>query len=120
VRRREAGPGAPRGGRAGWLLVILGLAVGVAGCAAQRRPVLRHVTIQAFRYRPADLQAEVGDTVEWRNRDIVPHTATARNRRWDAGDIQPGAVGRVVLRERGAQPYGCLYHREMQARLEVH
>ncbi len=104
---------------AGRLLALALLAATLPGCAAARRPMLHRVTIEQLQYRPAVVSAALGDTVEWLNRDIVPHTATALDRRWDTGDIQPGARGRVVIRERGAQAYGCQYHPEMKGRVDA-
>ncbi len=38
------------------------------------------VTIDKVAYGPADISAHVGDTIEWSNKDIVAHTATARDK----------------------------------------
>ncbi len=32
---------------------------------------------------PAEDKAKVGDTIEWINKDVFAHTATARNGDWD-------------------------------------
>jgi len=42
-----------------------------------------HVTMQQIAYMPAQISAYVGDTIEWDNKDIVVHTATARDNSWD-------------------------------------
>jgi hypothetical protein len=60
-----------------------------------------------------------GDTVEWRNQDLVPHTSTAGSGRWDSHSIPPDSSWRAVLTTRGPEPYGCLLHPIMKARLEV-
>jgi plastocyanin len=41
------------------------------------------VTMEKLGYTPAEVQAKVGDTIEWINKDILVHTATARNGDWD-------------------------------------
>ena len=38
------------------------------------------VTIRSFKFEPATVTVNVGDIVEWKNDDIVPHTATADGR----------------------------------------
>lgn len=107
--------------RAGRLVgVVLLIAVGLAACAREHRPALHRVTIRQFRYEPARLAVAVGDTVEWVNRDIVPHTATETTRRWDSGDLPPGGgAGRVVPDRVGGYAYTCAYHPTMSGHLEV-
>ena len=36
------------------------------------------VLIKGFKFVPEQLEVEAGDTVIWKNEDIVPHTATAK------------------------------------------
>jgi plastocyanin len=91
----------------------------VAGCGVGHRPVLHHVTIARVAYDPAKLSVAVGDTVEWTNQDLVPHTATARSGHWNSVPMQPGDSWRTVMTTRGVEPYGCLYHPTMGATLEV-
>ena len=33
--------------------------------------------IREFKFEPATVTVHIGDTVEWKNDDIVPHSATA-------------------------------------------
>ena len=115
----------PIGGRAilrarRWLLTAT-LAALVSGCAEHhaRVPVLRRVTIRGFKFDPARLVVAAGDTVEWLNRDLVPHTSTAAGGHWNSNSIQPGHSWRTVLTIRGSEPYGCRLHTNMQAQLDV-
>src|SRR5688572_27222320 len=39
-------------------------------------PVL-HVSIQGLQFSPATLEVKKGDVVEWKNDDLIPHTATS-------------------------------------------
>lgn len=53
---------------------------------------LKTVVIDHFKYQPDTLEIHVGDTVEWKNVDIVPHTASAVNRKaFDSGSIAKGS-----------------------------
>jgi plastocyanin len=99
-------------------LVLAGVML-VAGCSARHRPALHHITIARVAYDPATLSVALGDTVEWTNKDLVPHTATARSGRWNSVPMQPGDSWRTVMTTRGVEPYGCLYHPTMGATLEV-
>jgi len=99
-------------------LVIAGVLL-AAGCGSGHRPALHHITIARVAYDPATLSVALGDTVEWTNKDLVPHTATARSGHWNSVPMQPGDSWRTVMTTRGVEPYGCLYHPTMGATLEV-
>jgi plastocyanin len=49
------------------------------------------VVIKGMKYQPAEITVHVGDTVEWKNQDIVAHTVTARDKSFDSGKIAPGS-----------------------------
>ena len=107
--------------RAAVALAALGSMLVGIGCApeAKARPSLRQVIIRDMRYEPAEMTVAVGDTVEWVNRDLVPHTATARSREWDSGNIEADASWRTIPGTRGPLPYACLFHPGMEAKLIV-
>jgi plastocyanin len=68
------------------------------------------VVIRNFEFEPAT----VGDTVEWKNDDIVPHTATADGKTqkppFDSGSIRKRAVWRYVAQRKGTYNYACTFH----------
>ena len=76
------------------------------------------ITIDKLVYMPVEAKAKVGDTVEWINKDVIAHTATARNGDWDV-TIAPQKTARVVLRKAGAVDYYCRFHPNMKARVIV-
>jgi plastocyanin len=76
------------------------------------------ITIQNLVNTPAEVSAKVGDTIEWINKDILAHTATARNGDWDVM-IGPNKTGQVVLKKAGAVDYYCKFHPNMTGRLTV-
>jgi plastocyanin len=76
------------------------------------------ITIQNLVNTPAEVSAKVGDTIEWVNKDILAHTATARNGDWDVM-IGPNKTGQVVLKKAGAVDYYCKFHPNMTGRLSV-
>ncbi|MEI9411403.1 cupredoxin family copper-binding protein [Mesorhizobium salmacidum] len=75
------------------------------------------VTIDRLVYSPASLQAKVGDTIEWVNKDVVAHTATVRGG-WDVM-IPPKSKGQVILKTAGAVDYFCRFHPNMRGHLDV-
>jgi plastocyanin len=76
------------------------------------------ITIQNLVNTPAEVSAKVGDTIEWINKDILAHTATARNGDWDVM-IGPNKTAQVVLKKAGAVDYYCKFHPNMTGRLSV-
>ena len=64
------------------------------------------------------LAPAVGDTIEWINRDILAHTATARNDDWEV-TIEPEKTARTVLSKAGTIEYYCRYHPNMTGRIVV-
>jgi len=81
------------------------------------------VTIRAFKFEPATVTVNAGDTVEWKNEDIVPHTATAdgspEKPAFDSGTIKTGATWRYVAPEKGTYNYICTLHPNMKGELIV-
>ena len=95
-------------------------AAGAAHSAAREsRPVARTVAIAAFAFAPGSVTVNAGDTVVWRNDDIVPHTATASDSSWDSGVVQPKGTWRMVTRARGEWKYVCALHPSMTGTLLV-
>jgi plastocyanin len=77
------------------------------------------VTIKELKYLPPVLTVKVGDTVEWKNADIVAHTVTAVNKSFDSGVIPSGGAWKLVAKKRGNFNYFCALHPNMKAKLVV-
>ena len=77
------------------------------------------VEIQKFKFAPKISTLKAGDTIVWVNRDIVAHTATAKDKSWDSGLIKPGDEWRMVVRDDTSLVYFCRYHPSMTARLDI-
>jgi plastocyanin len=67
---------------------------------------------------PAEVSAKVGDTIEWINKDIFVHTATARNDDFDV-TMPPKKTVILVLKKAGTIEYYCRFHPNMKATLKV-
>ena len=76
------------------------------------------ITMQDLVISPAEASAKVGDTIEWINKDIFAHTATARNGDWDVA-MPPKKTVTLVLKKAGSIDYYCRYHPNMKATLTV-
>lgn len=87
-------------------------------CAGEARAETHVVVIDRMAFRPATLQARVGDVIEWRNEDAVPHTATAAEAGFDVM-LAPGATARSDVGTSGHFDVLCRFHPEMRMRLEA-
>ena len=76
------------------------------------------ITMEDLVISPAEASAKVGDTVEWINKDIFAHTATARNGDWDV-TIPPKKTVTSVLNKAGTVEYYCRFHPNMKATLVI-
>lgn len=75
------------------------------------------IVVDKLEFAPAEINAKVGDTIEWANKDILAHTATVRGD-WDVL-IAPNKSGSVVLKTAGAVDYYCRFHPNMKGRIVV-
>ena len=96
-----------------------GLAAGLLWpVVARAAPKVHTVVIDKMAFGPGPVGVRAGDTIVWVNRDILRHTATARDKSFDV-DLAPGASGRTVVRKAGAVAYFCRFHPGMTGRIAV-
>jgi len=88
-------------------------AMAVPAHAATIQIVMENLVIS-----PAEVSAKVGDTIQWVNRDVLAHTATAKNGNFDV-TIAPNKSARSVLSKAGTVDYYCRYHPNMKAVLTI-
>jgi plastocyanin len=93
------------------LLACVGTTPAAAGEVVQ-------VTIGDLAFLPAEINARVGDTVEWVNGDFIDHTATANGGNWDVMVIG-GSSAQLRLTEVGTFDYFCRFHPNMKAKIHV-
>jgi plastocyanin len=95
------------------IVAALTLAASVSAHAATIQITMENLVIS-----PAQASAKVGDTIEWINKDVLAHTATARNGDWDVV-LPPKKNGTLVLKKAGTIDYYCRFHPNMKATLTV-
>jgi plastocyanin len=99
----------------------LRLIAALVACCAMAVPAdaaTIQIVMQNLDISPAEVSAKVGDTIEWTNKDIVAHTATARNGDFDVA-LPPNKTGSFVLKNAGAVDYYCRFHPNMRASLKI-
>jgi plastocyanin len=95
------------------LWIALTLAAGIAPAQAETI----QVTIDRLVFSPATIEAKVGDTIEWVNKDVFAHTATVKGG-WEVM-IPPKKSASLTLKAAGPVDYFCRFHPNMKGRLVV-
>jgi plastocyanin len=76
------------------------------------------ITMENLVISPAESSAKVGDTIEWINKDIFAHTATAKNGDFDV-TIPPKKTVTLALKKAATIDYFCRFHPNMKATLVI-
>jgi plastocyanin len=83
-------------------------------------PQTHTIVIREAKFQPAALTVKVGDTINWRNDDIVPHTATSTGpKKFDSGILPVGSSWKYMVTKRGSYFYNCTLHPNMKAKFIV-
>ena len=100
----------------GWILPIA--AALMAGISIPAAAATLQITMDNLVISPAEASAKVGDTIEWVNKDVFAHTATAKNGDFDVAQ-PPKKTVTSVLKKAGTVEYYCRYHPNMKAVLKI-
>ncbi len=87
------------------------------GEAASGRRVV--IEIRGFEFVPETPAVKPGDVIVWVNKDIVAHTATAKDGSWDSDLIKSGGEWQMVVEDDIFQAYFCRFHPSMIAHLDI-
>jgi plastocyanin len=99
-----------------WVLPVVAALMLAASFSARGETI--PISMENLVISPAEATAKVGDTIEWINKDIVVHTATARNGDFDV-TMPPKKTVTLVLKKAGTIDYYCRFHPNMKATLTV-
>lgn len=80
---------------------------------------IHKIDIRKFKFAPAALTIKAGDSVEWTNHDIAPHTATDEEGDWDTGTLSRSQSATLTFKTPGTYSYFCAFHPQMTATLTV-
>jgi len=96
------------------------LVIALAACwtAAPAHAATIQITMENLVISPASASAKVGDIIEWINKDVFAHTATAKNGDWDVA-MPPKKTVTQVLKKAGTIDYYCRFHPNMKATLTI-
>ncbi|WP_173934685.1 cupredoxin domain-containing protein [Chelativorans sp. Marseille-P2723] len=99
------------------LLFAGGAAVLAGGIPARAHNGTVHVTIENLTFQPAQIEVRAGETIEWINKDRMPHTATVRDK-WEVM-IPPGQTATRQAEVGDTVDYYCRFHPNMTGRITI-
>lgn len=106
---------------AGLLALAGGLVPASASSAKPPATATAHhvhvIVIDKMQYGPMPTGVRAGDIIEWTNKDILEHSATARDGHFDI-DLKPGASGRITVTA-GTLEFFCKFHPTMTGTVVV-
>ena len=86
--------------------------------ASNAIPVKYVVTIKDMKYNPAEIQANIGDTVLFINKDLVPHNvADSLTKEWLSPQLDFGTEWPMVVTK--DLHYYCAFHPNMEGDIQV-
>jgi len=137
IRREKRGSRAGRGMLRLWFFGICGLAIIVGGAFLVRSwdfrgkgdggapsnvvapavaPALAsavtQVSVRNLQFYPMTIEVKKGDTLEWKNDGLVPHTATSTA--FNSGTIASGQSWQHTFTQAGNFSYICTFHPQMK------
>ncbi|MDB5640498.1 MAG: amicyanin [Bradyrhizobium sp.] len=99
-----------------YLPIVTALTLGTTAVSAHAATI--QIVMENLVVSPAEVSAKVGDTIEWINKDVFAHTATAGNGDFDL-TMPPKKTVISVLKKAGTVEYYCRFHPNMKATLTV-
>ena len=94
------------------------VALALAAMAVPAHAATIQIVIENLVYTPPEVSAKVGDTIEWVNKDVLLHSATARNGDFDV-NLPPKKTVTSVVNKAGTIDYYCRYHPNMKGVLKI-
>lgn len=83
----------------------------------QTHPEIHTIEISGMKFQPDQIIINKGDTVIWKNNDLVAHCITEINKKWTSSSIPSGGSWKVVLNT--SADYFCAIHQVMSGKIIV-
>lgn len=87
--------------------------------SAQLKPETAEVKIDNFSFGPAALTVPVGTTVNWTNRDDIPHTVVSTEGAFKSKVLDTDEKFSFTFSKAGSYPYFCSIHPKMTGKVVV-
>ena len=98
--------------------LFIALCAGIAA-AAQSKPATAEVKIDNFSFTPAELRVSVGTTVQWTNRDDIPHTVVSTDKVFKSKVLDSDDEYSFTFSTPGTFTYFCSVHPKMTGKVIV-
>ncbi len=95
-----------------------GVAWGAAARQSDSRGARREIQMKAISFTPRELSVLIGDTVLFKNADVVRHNAVRRET-FDTGELRSGESFLWVPADTGEYRYQCTIHPRMRGMIRV-
>ena len=79
-----------------------------------------NIDIANFAFSPAGVTIKAGTTVNWTNKDSLPHTVTSNTGLFESGELAPSS-GKFshTFSDKGSFSYHCSFHPNMKGTITV-
>lgn len=82
------------------------------------KPAVYIISISQMKFNPEEIKVHKGDTVIWKNEDLVPHCVTElNNKAWTSLVIPPGGSWKMAVLQ--SSDYYCAIHQVMKGKIVV-
>ena len=78
-----------------------------------------HVSIKSFKFLPADINVNIGDTVVWTNEDSAAHTVESNDGTLESDELSKGDTYKFTFTKAGKSSYICGIHPSMKGSVTV-
>ena len=78
-----------------------------------------NVAIKGFKFVPADVIVNVGDSIVWTNEDSAPHTVESSDGILKSDELSQGDTYAFTFTKAGKHPYICGIHPSMKGSVTV-
>jgi plastocyanin len=100
-------------------LLVAASMLGRWQAAANGTSRVHTVTMEGMKFVPSTVWIRPGDHIVFKNNDLVPHTATAKQEGgFDSGVVKPGESWTFTPQRTGRFNYVCLFHPMMEGKIE--
>lgn len=79
----------------------------------------KEISIYNMKFSPEVLVLKKGESIQWVNKDVVPHTVTADDGSFDSKNIEPGKSWIYQPKTVKKSTYKCNYHPTMKASFSI-
>jgi plastocyanin len=101
------------------MLFAAGAVMLVPFAKSAKAATTHQVEIKGFKFAPKSLSVKVDDTIVFTNKDGAPHTATARDKKWNTKTLTRNKTASIAVTADMDSNYFCKFHPAMSGKLII-